>query len=257
MKITWLGTASIRIESCGQRLLFDPFVQLAGGSNPNTLEDFEGVTDICVTHGHVDHLFFVPQLVEASDASVHCPAAAADTLEDWLEDCGNVIVTRPGEAWHVGTVKITAYKGAHVSFSLPLVLRTLFSVRLLRYLRNALFLAWAHVRFPERRDTLAYCLEAEGKRILILGSLALDAQTEYPKNVDLLVLPFQGKSEPCAAACAVVERLMPKRILLDHFDDAFPPISSEVDTRRFCREMAARFPHIQVAKPKAGKTITL
>ena len=65
--ITWFGTASILIEACGQKLLFDPFVELNGGSNPNTLEDFEGVSDICVTHGHLDHLFFVPELVEGCD----------------------------------------------------------------------------------------------------------------------------------------------------------------------------------------------
>ena len=42
MKITWIGTAAIRIEAAGERLLFDPFVQLAGGENPNCLEDFTG-----------------------------------------------------------------------------------------------------------------------------------------------------------------------------------------------------------------------
>ena len=40
MKITWYGTASILLESEGERLLFDPFVELAGASNPNSLEDF-------------------------------------------------------------------------------------------------------------------------------------------------------------------------------------------------------------------------
>lgn len=57
MKITWYGTASILLESEGERLLFDPFVELAGASNPNSLEDFVQETDICITHGHVDHLF--------------------------------------------------------------------------------------------------------------------------------------------------------------------------------------------------------
>ena len=56
IKITWLGTASILLEACGQKLLFDPFVELAGGSNPNTLEDFEGVRDICITHGHPPYI---------------------------------------------------------------------------------------------------------------------------------------------------------------------------------------------------------
>ena len=97
--ITWFGTASILIEACGQKLLFDPFVELNGGSNPNTLEDFEGVGDICVTHGHLDHLFFVPELVEGQDATVHCPAAAARTLEGFLEENGNIVLTGSGDSW--------------------------------------------------------------------------------------------------------------------------------------------------------------
>ena len=66
--ITWLGTASILIEACGQKMLFAPFVELDGGSNPNTLEDFEGGSDIGVTHGHLDHLFFISELGEGREA---------------------------------------------------------------------------------------------------------------------------------------------------------------------------------------------
>ena len=31
VKITWLGTAAIRLEADGETVLFDPFVQLVGG----------------------------------------------------------------------------------------------------------------------------------------------------------------------------------------------------------------------------------
>jgi len=40
VKITWLGTAAIRLEADGETVLFDPFVQLIGGENPNCLDDF-------------------------------------------------------------------------------------------------------------------------------------------------------------------------------------------------------------------------
>ena len=187
--ITWLGTASILIEACGQKLLFDPFVELDGGSNPNTLEDFEGVSDICVTHGHLDHLFFIPELVEGQDATVHCPAAAARTLEGFLEDNGNVVLTGSGDSWKLGELRITAYRGKHVAFSPSLVLQQLFSPKVFRRPKNLLFLAWAHPRFRERKDTLVYEIEAEGRKILLLGSMALDDKTEYPQGADLLILP--------------------------------------------------------------------
>lgn len=40
VKITWLGTAAIRLEADSETVLFDPFVQLVGGENPNCLDDF-------------------------------------------------------------------------------------------------------------------------------------------------------------------------------------------------------------------------
>ena len=75
---------------------------------------------------------------------------------------------------------------------------------------------------------------------MILGSLGLDPETVYPQGADLLILPFQGKSDLSAAALPVVKRLRPKSVLLDHYDDSFPPMSAEIDTRAFCELMEKR-----------------
>ena len=91
----------------------------------------------------------------------------------------------------------------------------------------------------------------------MLGSMELDPDTVYPENADLLILPYQGKENMAEAAMEIVERLKPARILLDHFDDAFPPVSEEVDTRPFKKAMDERHPEIKVVKPKAGKPVTL
>ena len=102
MKITWFGTASILLESEGEKLLFDPFVHLAGGSNPNSLEDFPADTDICITHGHVDHLFFLPDLLAEQDITVYGTKAVMDTLEGWVEETGSLVQAEPGCSWHIG-----------------------------------------------------------------------------------------------------------------------------------------------------------
>lgn len=260
LKITWMGTASIRIEAGGERLLFDPFVELAGGSNPNSVEDFLLDSDVCITHGHVDHLFFVPELVERADATVHCTRSAAGTLEKYLEDGGNLVLAAPGDSWRMGRMKITVHRGKHLPFSLRLA-----GERALRWrrqglspficLRNLLFLAWAHPRFPERGETVAYEIEVEGKRILLLGSMALDGKTTYPDQADLLILPFQGGRDAVERACEIIGRLRPKNILLSHFDDAFPPVSEEMDTRRLRARMKERYPEIRVVRPRAGKPV--
>jgi len=148
-------------------------------------------------------------------------------------------------------------KGQHTRFTARMVLRKLINPRLFRYFRNTLFLAWAHPKFPEKGETVAYQIDAEGKRILLLGSMALDKNTIYPTDVDLLILPFQGRENMAEAAMKIVDELKPRRILLDHFDDAFPPVSEDVDTRPFKRAIAMKHPEIKVVKPRAGKPVAV
>ncbi len=47
------------------------------------------------------------------------------------------------------------------------------------------------------------------------------------------MLPFQGRSDLTEYALPLAERLAPKAILLDHWDDAFPPMSAEIETGAF------------------------
>ena len=262
MKITWLGTAAIRIEAAGERLLFDPFVQLVGGENPNCLDDFLEDEVIFITHGHLDHLMEIPELLEdeageaCSDATVYCGSVAADTLDGMLQDAGQVVKVSPGDCIRIGRVSVKVHPGRHARPGRT-ALKTLLSPRMVRYAGNALALAWLNRRFPEGGQTLVYEMEAEGKTVLLLGSMDLAPEADYPKGAELLILPFQGCPDPAGQAARIVERLRPKRILLDHFDDAFPPVSRSVDTRPFKKLMQERYPDIRAAKPVAGRPVEL
>ena len=70
MYLIWHGTASIEIGHSGGRLLFDPFVPLSGSPVPVTIEEFDGFTDILVTHGHLDHIADIPQIVRRKNGSL-------------------------------------------------------------------------------------------------------------------------------------------------------------------------------------------
>ena len=87
------------------------------------------------------------------------------------------------------------------------------------------------------------------KRVFVLGSAGKADGVEYPKNADLLVLPFQGHSRMYAYAMPFVEDFQPKKIMLDHFDDAFPPLSKRVKTQKFFKRMAEEKPEIPVFEP--------
>lgn len=260
MKITWLGTASVRIEAEGQRILFDPFVQLAGGENPNSIDDFMEDEVICITHGHLDHLMEVPEFLEeeeAGDATVFCGSVAADTLAKMVPNTSNVVKVEPGTVFRIGKVQVKVWEGKHAEPGLKQILKTLFSARVLKQFRNALALAYLHPKFPEKGQTYMYEVKAEGKTVLVMGSLGLQESVCYPAGADLLVLPLQGSKALEEEAMAVVDRLQPKRIMLSHFDDAFPPVSGHVDTRGFKKLMDGEYPQTAVIKPTVGKTVEL
>ena len=73
--------------------------------------------------------------------------------------------------------------------------------------------------------------------------------------MDILILPYQGNNDLPARAKEVLARIRPKSVLLSHFDNAFPPMSRDVNLRPLKRMMDETYPGIRVVKPEAGKTI--
>ena len=61
------------------------------------------------------------------------------------------------------------------------------------------------------------------------GSLNLREEQEYPIGSDLLVLPYNGWEDNLPPAVRMIERLKPKKVLLSHWDNTFPPITSYID----------------------------
>ncbi|MCL2137682.1 MAG: hypothetical protein FWH40_09265 [Coriobacteriia bacterium] len=83
-----------------------------------------------------------------------------------------------------------------------------------------------------------------------MGSLGLADGFEYEQWADLLVLPYQGHSHLERQSLPIMERLMPHRVLLDHFDDAFPPVSRSIDTSGFVSLIARLHPDIECIVPQ-------
>lgn len=257
VKITWFGTASILIESGEDRILIDPFVPLKGAENHPSLLHYIKEDSILITHGHIDHLGSISKILRYSDASVYCSETPAVTLERQRVDEDQIVRIRPGDTLHFGQIKVTPFTGRHIHFDSALIRHTLLNPRIVRYFFNFLFLLFKNPFYKEAQETLAFCVHAENKKILILGSLNLDENTVYPADVDLLVLPYQGAADPVTPALSMIDRIRPKAVLLDHFDDAFPPVSSHVDTRPLKKALSERYPGLPVVKPTAGKAVCL
>jgi L-ascorbate metabolism protein UlaG (beta-lactamase superfamily) len=254
MRLKWYGTATILLEKDGTQLLFDPFLSLNSALFRPSLDDLAAVENIFVTHGHLDHIIDIPVITErgGNKATVYCTATPCRVLASKGLASEQIQKIAPGCVLNIRAFEVRVLKGRHIAFNRGLVLKTILNPRVLVYRDNLMFLSKENKVCIEAGEAVVYDICSEQKRVLLLGSLNLDEHTEYPESVDLLVLPFQGRSDIGRYAISFINRLHPKKVLLDHFDDTFPPVSSAVDTGLFVKLMAEKHPNVPVICTQAG-----
>jgi L-ascorbate metabolism protein UlaG (beta-lactamase superfamily) len=106
MHFTYYGHSCFLVETCGKKILFDPFItknELAAHIDINDIEaDY-----ILISHGHLDHIDDCVPLAEATQAKVVCNWE----IYEWLSKKGlkNIHPMNTGGKWNFGefTVKCT------------------------------------------------------------------------------------------------------------------------------------------------------
>lgn len=229
IKITWYGTASVRITAGSSQLLIDPFFPFPDSPVKVPSDAYDNCSHILISHGHYDHIGSISRIVRPETA-VYCTKAPYRTLCRKGVSERNLRCIQAGEAFSAGDIRITAYKGSHVRLGARECLKAVFSRRVMENRKGLMGKLRKFASCLERKETLCYLVEAYGRRILILGSLALASGTVYPTGADLVFFPYQGKGELSGAAAEIYEKLTPKAVLLTHYDDTFPPFSTETDT---------------------------
>lgn len=258
MLVTWLGTGTILIESGEEKIIFDPFIQLPGGEHPTDIKAFSQAKNVFVTHSKAPHLASIPELIATTDMLVHCGQGAVKTLIKMGVSMKQLRSIHQGDIIPLkNEVQVHALKGRYVGFGPFMLLKTVLNPRIIKYSQNLMKLAKMHKRFAGDDITLAYHVKAENQEILLLGSLALDDRTSYPPNVDVLILPYQGSSSLQKKAITIIRKLKPKKVILSHFDDAFPPLSKSINPKKFRLAMKRRLPDIQVVVPQVGIPLDL
>lgn len=243
MELIWYGTASLILKEEDAAIVFDPFCGMRGERADHVPDepDFRKTSHVFVTHGHFDHIYHIPRLYRDSSVRIYCTAAPKETLIKNGFSAQKIEEIKPGWSGQFGPFRISAYQGRHCTFDGPLLRRTILSLRFFRRPVHLGHMLKTHLTYKENGEILFYEVSCKGKRVQIMGSTNLDSDTEYPTGADVLVLPLQGRSDQDIYALQFVERLKPKAVLLDHYDDAFPPISSEVDTSGFVRNVEGQF----------------
>ncbi len=229
MRLIWHGTASVEVVCFSGRLLFDPFVPLKGSAVNVGIGDYDGFTDIFVTHGHLDHILNIPEIVRRNpDTMVYCTETPFETLLGKGVPREALTLIRYGQTLSVRGFSVRVLHGRHA------VLPSATLARLAYMLRSPARGNLPHIirenrLCRENGETVFYQLEAEGKSVSLMGSLNLRSEADYPTGSDLLVLPYNGWEDNFPPAVQIIERLKPKRVVLDHYDDTFPPLTMPVD----------------------------
>ena len=229
MEIRWFTTASIEISDGKEKILFDPFVPLKGAEITADIEEYDGYNYIFLSHGHFDHASCVPDIVKRNEkAEVYCTETPAAVLAEKGVPEDNIRLIGAGDVIKAGSMSIEAYRGKHAvlpGFSF----RRLSSVLFSKNISNLPYILKQHGLWKEKNETLVYVIRHENETVVLLGSMNLDDDTEYPEEADILVLPYNGWEDNFIAAVKVIERLKPFRILVDHYDSSFPPVTEKID----------------------------
>jgi L-ascorbate metabolism protein UlaG (beta-lactamase superfamily) len=247
MELKWLGTAAVSISHEGKSIIFDPFRSLNLHLRYTTAEELAEMGDIFITHGHFDHTMDVPLITALGNSKVFCCSDTAKALIREGTVQKRIMVVQPGDIIENGPFTIKVLAGEHIHNDWAILFRT--SVHALMHFQTLFSLLKLHRKFNMGK-VLVYQTEAGGKTILHMGSLNLSASEVYPKRVDLMTLPYQGRSDLTSYSMQFIERVKPKIVFLHHYDNSFPPISSQIDYRPFLKSIHHNFPDIQVIIPE-------
>lgn len=112
-------------------------------------------------------------------------------------------------------------------------------------------------QMPEGGEIVAYEIEAEGKKIFLTGSFREHPEEVYPENVDMMILANGGSVFVPEKTKDFIAKYHPKKILVDHFDDAFPPLTRNVSVKRLKKTVEKNHPEIEFIVPEICKSVEL
>lgn len=256
MKITWYGTAAIRLEENGEIILIDPFSRINPKLERPSMEEFGDVDIVLNTHPHFDHLYHAPSVLSRTNAKIYGGRTMRDTLRNRgvnvekkvkLVSDYDVIKTRE--------TSIIVYPANHCENDLPTRAKVLPRALATFQLKRGLTIEEVHKKFPMGEDVFAYKIKTEEMNVLVFGSSGVSENMSLLEPIDILIWPYQGREDMAEYSLEMIQKINPRTVILSHFDDAFPPITVSMDTKKFVNLMRKFRPDIKVIIPKYGKSM--
>ena len=234
-------------------MLFDPYLRRKSRALPPfPLDDIRDVAAIFITHPHLDHFADMDAVMEKCPAPVYVCRRGIEIAMEQGFDASRMHPMAPGDRVRVGGMTVLAYQSRHCEYDVPILRETLSRALRPGRLRDGLALDAQnhHFKIDMCRDVLAYEVAAEDRRVFLLGSAGCCESMEYPTGADLLIYPYQGRSDMREYSLKFLDIFRPRRVMLDHFDDAFPPISCDMDCEPFIQKAKKLHPEMEIWKPE-------
>lgn len=260
MQVEWLGTASLLMQEADTCIAFDPYLRHGSSELPSlSAEMFCQADAVFITHPHLDHFADMNQLMAVSSAPVYVCEKGITIARRERWDCTHFQPIAPGDEIACKDMHVHALQAQHCKFDIPLVIKTIARGIKPRHFFQAFELAQLNHRFAinPMRDVLAFEICSRTAHCLVLGSAALAAEVVYPKDLDAVFWAYQGRSDIASYSISLLRKLDTKRVILTHFDDAFPPVSQAMDTSAFIAAAHKELPGIEVICPRLGEVISL
>ena len=254
MKITWYGTATIGLDDGKTKLIFDPFVRMNKHLETTPIEGFAGFDAVLITHGHFDHIYSIPALTNVDkQVPVYCTQTPKNTLIGRGVPADRLHVIRPGDTLQFGDFTIKVWQFSHIVFD-PIYILSVVPKCVVQFPR-LFWQAYMGKQMPENKEIVAYEIEHDGKRIFLTGSFRDRPEIDYPHDMDLLVLANGGSVFVPEKTADFLAKYEPKAVLVDHFDNAFPPITRNVGVKRLQKTIAKNHPDTRFIVPEACRAI--
>lgn len=252
MQLTWLGAAGFKIDTNeGATLLIDPFLSRPAGARPVLPlqpADLTPIDEILLTNGRFDHSLDAPPLARQSGAIVHATQEICERLAGRGVTPHSLEVITPRRQKWVGNLAWQA---------LPSLVNQGDSSPVLRALTRSPQIL-DHIRALEQEwpvgEIVAYYLRAEGLSLVHFGSAGwIDAELRGLRP-DIALIPVERYPHISAAAVGLTLLLLPRLVILHHWDDYYPPLTHMVNLKEFEAIVRMVAPGVKVYIPTIGRS---
>ena len=252
MRIKWYGTASLLLESGDARILIDPYLkQLNPALYRVPLEEAKTAQAIFITHPHLDHFGDIAAFSEA--IPVFVSENGIRLAEKNKIGTDGMIPYSVNEEIKIGPFTVHTYRSRHCVFDVATVLRVTFAPRTWLHAVSCLKLCHHALQYKLQDDVYALHISDGEKSVVVLGSAGMEESVTYPQEADLLVFPYQGRSRMHKYMERFLEAFRPKKVMADHFDDAFPPLTHRENTEKFLPTVKKILPDAEAFIPQEGE----